>query len=77
VRIVIISLSPAQEIAAEPATLARLEQLLTRARTRARTRPGHGRVLPGGLLSLPRVPDPAIPPLTVHLRPYSPIGPTP
>jgi hypothetical protein len=73
VRIVIISLSPAQENAAEPATLARLEQLLTR----ARTRPGYGRVLPGSLLALPRVPDPAIPPLTVHLRPYSPIGPTP
>jgi hypothetical protein len=73
VRIVIISLGPAQEIAAEPDTLARLEQLLTRAHTRR----APGRVLPGGLLSLPMVPDPAIPPLTVHLRPYSPIGPTP
>lgn len=71
-RIVIVSLSPVQEIAAEPATLARLEQLLTR----ASTRPCPGRVLPGGLLALPRVEDPAIPPLTVHLRPYSPIGPT-
>lgn len=69
-RIVIVSLLPVQEIAAEPATLARLEQLLARARA-------PGRVLPGGLLALPMVPDPAIPPLTVHLRPYSPMGPTP
>jgi hypothetical protein len=73
VRIVIVSLLPVQEIAAEPATLARLEQLLARARTRC----APGRTLPGGLLALPRVEDPAIPPLTVHLRPYStPMGPT-
>lgn len=73
-RIVIASTAPAEEIAAEPATLARLAELLDR----ARARPVHGRVLPGGLLALPRVADPTIPPLTVHLRPYStPMGPTP
>lgn len=74
-RIVIASTEPVEEIAAEPATLARFGLLLDR----ARQAPAHGRVLPGGLLALPRVPDPDIPPLTVHLRPYStaPMGPTP
>ena len=74
-RIVVIDLSrPPEEIAAEPETLARLAALLDR----ARTRPVPGRVLPGGLLALPRVEDPTIPPLTVHLRPYSaPMGATP
>lgn len=72
--IVIASTAPVEEIAAEPETLARLVALLDR----AHTRPVHGRVLPSGLLALPRVEDPSIEPLTVHLRPYTaPIGPTP
>lgn len=66
-QIVISSTPPVQEIAAEPCTLARLRILLDRART-ARS---PGRILPGGLLALPLVADPGIPPLTVHLRPYS------
>jgi hypothetical protein len=72
VRIVIASTNPVEEIAAEPATLDRLRLLLDR----ARTGPHHpGRVLPGGLLALPLVPDPRIEPLTVHLRPHSnPLG---
>jgi hypothetical protein len=76
VRIVIETAQPVEEIAAEPATLARLRGLLDR----ARNGPHHpGRVLPGGLLALPLVPDPDVPPLTVLLRPYSttPMGPTP
>jgi hypothetical protein len=74
-RIVIETAQPVEEIAAEPATLARLRGLLDR----ARTGPHHpGRVLPGGLLALPLVPDPRIEPLTVHLRPHSTtqMGPT-
>jgi hypothetical protein len=74
-RIVIESTAPVEEIAAEPATLARLQLLLDR----ARTGPHHpGRVLPGGLLALPLVPDLSVPALTVLLRPYSnsSIGPT-
>ncbi|WP_333770999.1 hypothetical protein [Streptomyces sp. IBSBF 2435] len=72
-RIVIESTRPAEEIAAEPATLARLRLLLDRARTAPHN---PGRVLPGGLLALPLIPDTAIPPLTVHLRPHPPMGPT-
>lgn len=66
-RIVIESTLPVEEIAAEPATLARLRVLLDG----ARRAPTHGRVLPGGLLALPLVVDASVPPLTVLLRPYS------
>jgi hypothetical protein len=74
-RIVIESTLPVEELAAEPATLARLQLLLDR----ARRAPVHGRLLPGGLLALPMVADRSVPPLTVLLRPYSAtsIGPTP
>jgi hypothetical protein len=77
VRIVLATTDPVQEIAAEPATLARFAAVLDR----ARRAPTPGGVLSGGrgLLGLPLIPDPTIPPLTVLLRPYStaPMGTTP
>lgn len=79
-RIVISTTEPVEEIAAEPETLRRFAAVLDRAR---RAPAAEGRVLSGGrgLLALPHVPDPTIPPLTVVLRPYStsttPMGTTP
>lgn len=78
-RLVIVRGEPIEEVAAEPDTLARFRTVLAAALTgpAPAADPGHaldgGR---GGLLSLPFVPDPTIPPLTVRLRPYStPMGP--
>lgn len=76
-RIVIATTKPVEEIAAEPDTLARFAAVLERARHAPAL---GGRVLGGGrgLLALPHVPDPTIPPLTVLLRPHSaPMGHTP
>jgi hypothetical protein len=76
-RLIVHSTLPAQEIAAEPTTLARLRKLLQLAVERPLD--DSGSVLRGGrgLLSLPLVEDPDLPPLTVHLRPYTtPMGPT-
>lgn len=58
-----------EEIAAAPDTLVRFGVVLDRARTQPVIT---GRLLSGGrgLLALPRVPDPSIPALTVHLRPH-------
>lgn len=69
--------APVQEIAAEPATLDRFRELLHLAVTRPPD--AGGPVLHGGRgwLHLPLIEDPDLPPLTIHLRPYStPMGPT-
>lgn len=77
-RIVISTREPIEEIAAEPETLLLFAAVLDRAR-QAPT--AEGRVLGGGrgLLALPRIADPTVPPLTVVLRPHSttPMGTTP
>lgn len=66
---------PIEEIAAEADTLAAFAVVLDRARTQPAVT---GRLLSGGrgLLALPRITDPSIPPMTVHLRPHrtAPIG---
>lgn len=61
---------PVEEIAAEPGTLERFAAVLDRVREQPAV---EGRLLAGGrgLLALPRVPDPTVPPLTVVLRPHS------
>ncbi|BBB00592.1 hypothetical protein RVR_10591 [Actinacidiphila reveromycinica] len=63
-RLIIVSTLPVQEVAAEPATLTRLRGLLHLAVERP---PDSGPVL---------VEDADVPPLTVHLRPYAPMGVT-
>jgi hypothetical protein len=70
VRLVLVREQPVEEIAAEPDTLRRLAAVLDRVRDQPAV---EGRVLAGGrgLLALPLVADPTIPPLTVVLRPYS------
>lgn len=77
-RLDIIRGEPIEEVAAEPATLDRFRAVLAAALA-GPARPAdpgsalnHGR----GLLALPFVPDPTIPPMTVRLRPYSTMGPT-
>lgn len=71
-RLVIVRGELIEEIAAEPDTLARLITLLTQVSTGP---PGPVLGTAPGLLGLPLVSDPTIPPLTVLLRPYStPMG---
>jgi hypothetical protein len=78
VRLVVIRDAPIEEVAAEPATLRRFLAVFRRVLDGAAPGPDVRTVLDGGrggLLSLPFVPDPTVPPLTVHLRPYStPMG---
>jgi hypothetical protein len=79
VRLVIIRGEPIEEIAAEPATLLGFLAVFRQVLDGAAPGPDVRTVLDGGrgLLALPFVPDPTVPPLIVHLRPHStPMGPT-
>jgi hypothetical protein len=71
VRLIIHSTEPVEEIAAEPDTLARFRTLLQLTVDHAAE--ARGPVIRGsrGWLAMPLVADPNLPPLTVHLRPYS------
>lgn len=61
---------PVEEIAAEPDTMRRLLTVLDKGQATA-AGPGDQLWGSGGLLTLPRVEDATIPPLTVLLRPRS------
>jgi hypothetical protein len=70
-RLVIRRGEPIEEVAGQAATLARFRALLDVVAAEA-VAAGTGVVDDGrGLLALPFVPDPGIPPLTVVLRPRS------
>lgn len=83
VRLVVIRGQPMQEIAAQAATLDRFRIALRLALVDGEPVTDSAWLLAGGrgLLALPFVVDPALPELTVCLRPYStstsPMGPTP
>ncbi|MEV1020682.1 hypothetical protein [Streptomyces sp. NPDC050264] len=63
-RFLLLHTEPVQEVAAEPSTLAALTSAL---RTVPVHEPGPGQL--GALVGIGLVPDPAIPPGTLHLRP--------
>lgn len=69
-RLIVVRGEPIEEIAAEPRTLDRFRGVLHAAAARG-PRAGTSVLDAGrGLLGLPLVPDPHLPPLTVHLRPH-------